>query len=98
MKIEKCVEVISELNNELQKLPNCLHNNKIDNKLPILKKISWFIQVLKNLASHFHECKDDAKGWIKDSEELKIALEVLDIREQSMLNLISNLIQNENQI
>ncbi len=98
MKINKCVEIISELNNELQKLPNNVHNNKIDNSLPVLKKMSWFIQVLKNLASHFQNCKDDAKGWIKDPEELKIALEALDIREHSMLNLISNLIQIESQI
>ena len=98
MKIEKCVDVITELNIEIQKLSNYVQNQKIDNSLPILKKLSWFIQVLENLTNHFHECKDDAKGWIKDPNELKVALDTLDVREQSILNFISKLSEIESLI
>ncbi|MFX1389305.1 MAG: SDR family NAD(P)-dependent oxidoreductase [Promethearchaeota archaeon] len=98
MKIEQCVETISEMNNELHKLQKELQINDFNNELPIMERISWFIQVLKNLSSHFQKSKDDAKGWIKDPEELKIALEALDLRETSILNLISNLIQIESRI
>ena len=98
MKIEKCVEVITELDSEIQKISNNVQNQKLDNSLPILKKLSWFILVLENLTKHFHECKDDAKGWIKDPNDLKVALDTLDIREQSILKLISKLSQIESLI
>jgi len=98
MKIEKCVEVITELDSEIQKISNHVQNQKLDNSLPILKKLSWFILVLESLTKHFRECKDDAKGWIKDPNDLKVALDTLDIREQSILNLISKLNQFENLI
>ncbi|MFX1571836.1 MAG: SDR family NAD(P)-dependent oxidoreductase [Promethearchaeota archaeon] len=98
MKVNNCLDTISELYNELQELSNNPHNGKIGDPLHIINKISWYIQVLKGLANHFHLCKDDAKGWIKDPKELKNALEALEIREHSILNLISNLIQIESQI
>ncbi|NVM36349.1 MAG: SDR family oxidoreductase [Candidatus Lokiarchaeota archaeon] len=95
MKIEKCVETITELDNVMQKIPNNIHNQKEDNSLPIIKKLPWFIQVLEKLADHFHKCLEDAKGWIKDPDELKIALKALNNREKTVLTLISNLSQVE---
>ena len=95
MKIEKCVETIIELDNEIQEIPNTIHNQKEDNSFPIIKKIPWFTQVLKKLADHFHKCIDDAKGWIKDPDELKIALKALNNREKTILSLISNINQLE---
>lgn len=95
MKIEKCVETITELDKEIQEIPNNLHNQKEDNSLHIIKKIPWFTQVLEKLADHFHTCIDDAKGWIKDPDELKMALKTLNNREKTVLTLISNLNQLE---
>ena len=95
MKIEKCVETITELDKEIQEIPNNLHNQKEDNFLHIIKKIPWFTQVLEKLADHFHTCIDDAKGWIKDPDELKMALKTLNNREKTVLTLISNLNQLE---
>ncbi len=95
MKIEKCVEIITELDNEVQKIPNKIHDQKEDISLPILKKLPWYNQVLENLADHFHKCLDDANGWIKDPEELEIALKALIHRENTVLTLISNLNQLE---
>ena len=95
MKIDKCVEIITELDNEIQKIPNNTHNQKEDISLPIIKKLPWYNQVLEKLADHFHKCIDDAKGWIKDPDELKIALKVLNNRETTVLTLISNLNQLE---
>jgi len=95
MKIENCVETITELDNEIQKIPNNIYNQKEDNTFPIMKKLPWFNQVLEKLADHFHECLDDVKGWIKDPDELKIALKALNNREKTVLTLISNLSQLE---
>ena len=95
MKIDKCVEIITELDNEIQKIPNNTHNLKEDISIPIKKKLPWYNQVLEKLADHFHKCIDDAKGWIKDPDELKIALKVLNNRETTVLTLISNLNQLE---
>ncbi len=95
MKIDKCVEIITELDNEIQKIPNITHNQKEDASLPIIKKLPWYNQVLEKLADHFHKCIDDAKGWIKDPDELKIALKVLNNRERTVLTFISNLTQLE---
>ena len=95
MKIEKCVETITELDKEIQEIPNNLHNQKEDNSLHIIKKIPWFTQVLEKLADHFHTCIDDAKGWIKDPDELEMALKTLNNREKTVLTLISNLNQLE---
>jgi len=96
MKIEKCVEIITELDNEIQKIPNNILNQKKDISLPIIEKLPWYNQVLGNLADHFHKCIDDAKGWIKDPDELEIALKTLNNREKTVLTLISNLNQLEN--
>ena len=96
MKIDKCIETITELENEIQKVFNNILNQKEHNSLFVIKKLPWFIQILEKLADHFHKSIDDAKGWIKDTEELKIALEVLNNREKTVLNLISNLNQVEN--
>ncbi len=95
MKIEKCVETMTELDNEIQKIPNDIYIQKEHNSISIIKKLPWFIQVLEKLADHFHKCIDDAKGWIKDPDELEIALKTLNNREKSVLNLISNLNQVE---
>jgi len=95
MRIEKCVETITEFENEIQKIFNKILNQKEHNSLSLIKKLPWFIQILENLADHFHKSIDDAKGWIKDPEELQIALEVLNNREKTVLNLISNLNQVE---
>ncbi|MFX1313549.1 MAG: SDR family NAD(P)-dependent oxidoreductase [Promethearchaeota archaeon] len=95
MRIEKCVEIITEFENEIQKIFNNILNQKEHNSLSVTKKFPWFIQILEKLADHFHKNIDDAKGWIKDPEELKIALEVLNNREKTVLSLISNLNQVE---
>lgn len=93
--IDKCIETITELDNEIQKILDNLQNQTIDNSLSFLKKLPWFIQFLQNLADHFHKCIDDAKGWIKDPEELQIALGTLNMREHTVLDFISNLNQIE---
>ncbi|MFX1566870.1 MAG: SDR family NAD(P)-dependent oxidoreductase [Promethearchaeota archaeon] len=95
LKLEKYIEAITEFENEMQKVLINILNQKEHDSLSVLKKLPWFIQILERLADHFHKSIDDAKGWIKDPEELKIALEVLDNREKTVLNLISNLNQME---
>jgi len=95
MKIEKYIEFMTELDNEIQKIPDIIQNQKKDNSLSFIKKLPWFIQVLENLADHFHRSIDDAKGWIKDPDELNIALNALNNREKTVFNLISNLSQVE---
>ncbi|MFX1359274.1 MAG: hypothetical protein ACFE8T_02900 [Promethearchaeota archaeon] len=50
---------------------------------------------MEKLADHFHKSLDDARGWIKDPDELETALKALSNREKSVLTLISNLDQVE---
>jgi len=91
MKIEKCIEVMTELDNKIHQLSYDIHNNTEVNYLGSIENSNWYIQILENLVDHFHKSVDDAKGWIKDPEDLEIALNALNDREQAVLNLVSNL-------
>lgn len=95
MKIEKCVETLTELDHEIQKISHSIQNQKGNNSLLFLKNLPWYNQVLEKLADHFHKSLDDARGWIKDTNELETALKALSNREKSVLTLISNLDQVE---
>ncbi|NVM18544.1 MAG: SDR family oxidoreductase [Candidatus Lokiarchaeota archaeon] len=91
MRIEKCIEVMTELDNKIHQLSYDIHNNTEVNYPGSIENLSWYIQILENLADHFHKSIDDAKGWIKDPEDLEIALNALNDREQAVVNLVSNL-------
>jgi len=91
MRIEKCIEVITELDNKIRQLSYDIHNDTEVNYRRSIENLSWYIQILENLADHFHKSIDDAKGWIKDPEDLEIALNALNDREQAVLSLVSNL-------
>ncbi|TXT58565.1 MAG: 3-oxoacyl-(Acyl-carrier-protein) reductase [Promethearchaeota archaeon] len=59
---------------------------------------SWHLRCLKQLAAHFKQNIEDAKGWIKDPDELEIAIETLHYRENAVLLLIDKLEQLESLI
>jgi NAD(P)-dependent dehydrogenase (short-subunit alcohol dehydrogenase family) len=52
------------------------------------KKSSWLFSLLKKLENHFELTKEDAKGYIKDAEKLKEAIEVIESRRKAVHTLI----------
>lgn len=91
MKIESCVDLIREIEINIQILLGLIQNNKKEEANNIIKKFPWYIQVSKKLENHFNKCIDDAKGWIKDTEELNVAIEALTYREKTLQSLKNRL-------
>ncbi len=52
---------------------------------------SWLNSNLIKLEDHFEKSKEDAKGYIKDTEKLKEAIKVLEHRKICVINLIQAL-------
>jgi hypothetical protein len=46
---------------------------------------------LKTLENNFVQSKADAEGYFKDKEKLKEALEVVDYRRKTVVNLLNEL-------
>ena len=91
MKIESCVDLIREIEKNIQNLSGLMQNNKKEESKNIIKKFPWYIQVSEKLENHFNKCIDDAKGWIKDPEDLNVAIEALTYREKTLQSLKNNL-------
>ena len=54
-------------------------------------KHEWLISILKKLEKNFEQTKSDAKGYIKDEENLKEALQVIESRRNSVELLLNKL-------
>ncbi len=87
MKLGKCIVILKELKAEIQELSPFNSDKNQSDFNDTVKKFPWYIEILKNLEIHFSKCIDDAKGWIKDAEELKIALEALHYRGTTVQKL-----------
>jgi NAD(P)-dependent dehydrogenase (short-subunit alcohol dehydrogenase family) len=54
-------------------------------------KKEWLISILRKLEKNFEQTKNDAKGYIKDEENLKEALQVIEYRRKSVEILLNEL-------
>ncbi|MBD3198170.1 MAG: hypothetical protein GF317_24180 [Candidatus Lokiarchaeota archaeon] len=66
MKIDKFLDLIEELENQID-------NSELN--------IDWYATSLTKLASYFDQNIENAKGWIKDPDELEKAIKVLQERK-----------------
>ncbi|MBN1803362.1 MAG: SDR family oxidoreductase [Candidatus Lokiarchaeota archaeon] len=76
MTIEKFLEMLDELKIKL-----------VDPE----SNLAWHVNCLQKLANHFKQNIEDAKGWIKDPDELELAIETLTYRSESVLSLIEKI-------
>jgi NAD(P)-dependent dehydrogenase (short-subunit alcohol dehydrogenase family) len=53
--------------------------------------LNWHIVMLGKLAVYHNQTANDAKGWIKNQETLRISLDALETREKTILALASEL-------
>ncbi len=90
MSVKDWLETASNLVNELDLLvhsPNSLEAQAIRGKFP------WLKDRLIRLAAFFRKNQNDARGYIRDPEQLTLALEALEQRESVVRALIAALEQ-----
>ncbi len=76
MSIETFLEMLEELKNKL---------------LDPESNFDWQVNSLQKLANNFKKNIEDAKGWIKDPDELKLAIDTLRYRSESVFFLIEKI-------
>lgn len=91
MNMENCLDTTKEIENNIHNLSNLVNNDKIEEIKSIIEKFPWYIDIIGKLENHFNQSINDAKGWFKDPEELKSALDVLTYREKVMNSLKTTL-------
>ncbi len=62
---------------------------QLENRAPAKSKLTAYIPQLKRLGDYFQKQESDARGWIKDPEKLRGALEALQQRRETALKLAS---------
>jgi NAD(P)-dependent dehydrogenase (short-subunit alcohol dehydrogenase family) len=81
LSIQEWIDSINQLVKQFQQ----------DNFKTFFNNRSWLISNLRKLENHFEESKEDAKGYIKDAEELREAIKALEYRKNSINLLIQAL-------
>ncbi len=83
--------IMSEMHENLIKSKELIANQKLDSFVELGKKFPWYNELIKRLMRHLEECKKDAKGWMKNPEELIVALNELESRENDVNQFLINL-------
>jgi hypothetical protein len=66
-------------------------NDLIKSMNSLERRSQWLISVLGKLEESFLKNKEEAKGFIKDKDDLEIALKALDQRQKSVQTLIESI-------
>ncbi len=88
IKFEKFNEDMSEMQDTLVNIKNLAQNQKMERISELSKKFPWYTELGKRLVNHINTSKEDAKGWIKNPQELEVAINELNSREKAVKDFL----------
>ena len=95
---EKYNELISEMHKNLKESKNFIENQEFEELLKVSTKFSWYVELANRLEKYLDSCKEDAKGWIKNPEDLDLALSELNNRKKMVTTFLTNLTYIKNYV
>jgi len=91
MSIKDWLEAVNMLISELEELDRAIKSGNNGKAESIYAKLSWICSNLERLVDYFKQNKKDVEGFIKDSEKLSKAIDVLSHREKITSLLVLSL-------